>query len=106
MTLILSEISIDCCKNGFNIDFLKRLLLVYVYMVIWRRKFELGKKSFFVFIYKFCVYVILDFYMIYNSYIRFFISDIRIGVNKFFIFSIFEYIWLMCGILVFFVIVF
>lgn len=45
MTLILSEISIDCCKNGFNIDFLKRLLLVYVYMVIWRRKFELGKKK-------------------------------------------------------------
>lgn len=107
MTLISSEISIDCCKNGSNTDSLKRLLSVHAYMVTWRRKFELGKKkSFTAFIYKFCVYVTSDLYMTHNSHIRFPISDIRTGVNKPFIFSTPEYTWLMCGISALSVIVF
>lgn len=106
MTLISSEISIDCCKNGCNTDSLKRLLSVHAYMVTWRRKCELGKKSFSAFIYKFCVYVTSDLYMTHNSHIRFPISDIRTGVNKPFIFSTPEYTWLMCGISALSVIVF
>lgn len=107
MTLISSEISIDCWKNGSNTDSLKRLLSVHAYMVTWRRKFELGKKkSFTAFNYKFCVYVTSDLYMTHNSHIRFPISDIRTGVNKPFIFSTPEYTWLMCGISALSVIVF
>lgn len=103
MTLISSEISIDCCKNGSYTDSLKRLLSIYGYL---KKEVWIRKKSFTAFIYKFCVYVTSDLYMTHNSHIRFPISDIRTGVNKPFIFSTPEYTWLMCGISALSVIVF
>lgn len=78
------------------------------YLVTCRRKIEIEKNPvlFHLFINVFVTSVTAEHYMTHNIHIRFPISDIRIGVNKPFLFSTPEYTWLMCGISALSVIVF